>query len=770
MPENQVSAVVPVPAQGNVTSFTQQGQLDWVALSKAPFSASISILSRLANAGIDPITVAFGQAMCGALPLGVHGEKVLDEAVKKLTAFSSFGDIIWFGIGIRHILRDLVQTSEGSALVALCGALSEAYTHEISALVIVEIAKLSGSPEGLRPSYTQWKSLMKVCGVVFNESSLGLRLEHFRRLGGVTDYSPSHPTDLAQVILAIGRVSSGRLDSVSVRGGSACSWVAAWAEFVLGLRVLVRSQDGSLLYINYDTRLHSGQVILEFQGEGQPTASLECVAQTIFVRSGTSFINECFGNQQSRLPDVTFLGGRLEWDSMLSQTFFDDFLDLVGVEDTDSEDIEMPPEPQLPSLSGVTQYRNRLPALFARSFTLGCAILVFHTPLIQRFGDLRSFLGFILDQLLELRPAQARLFRESTVLEETGLSTFAGLKYEYSTSLSPICLACSCYLCLKNEPKPRSRTTRKKRQWCMIGITEVSLRLAFLLSNLVLNSPLRPKGVALMNMYENWRNLRDSIFTFDHDMTRWDLLAIGPRLAAYANLFTGSTLQNKSSTQKSAINDGKIYLYVKTLEKLTDCAEQAMIVHVGSGSIEYDSRPYDAVYDLSSRSERQQYYAARRTTVVDGIDKLDQDTSTVPLSLKAFAEEKADTLSFWYQVSSNSGTVTISPANLLQMLVGATRYLNGDFLQTESDSKEGLLLLQSSQYILVEGEGGVEYSENCHLLRPHKSNQVARCVALCRSEQKVVLVKNQAQLIAFAKFFAHARAKKPSTPYYAIVS
>ncbi|KIW91259.1 uncharacterized protein Z519_08155 [Cladophialophora bantiana CBS 173.52] len=77
-----------------LSSFSQQGNEDWVALGRVQNSASVAVLGRLAGAGIDTLTVAFGPAMCSAIPIDLHGEKVLQDAMKRLASRSSFGDLI----------------------------------------------------------------------------------------------------------------------------------------------------------------------------------------------------------------------------------------------------------------------------------------------------------------------------------------------------------------------------------------------------------------------------------------------------------------------------------------------------------------------------------------------------------------------------------------------------------------------------------------------------------------------------------------------------
>lgn len=160
--------------------------MDWVALGRTQFSASIAILGRLSSAGIEPLTVAVGQAICSRIPIGVHGEKVLKEAMAQLQACSSFADVVWFGVGVQHILRTLIQTSQGSSLVALCAALGEGFTQSTSALIINETAQFCGSPQDLSPSFSQWEALIRVSSCALTSSTFGLRFHQMLKLGGYT--------------------------------------------------------------------------------------------------------------------------------------------------------------------------------------------------------------------------------------------------------------------------------------------------------------------------------------------------------------------------------------------------------------------------------------------------------------------------------------------------------------------------------------------------------------------------------------------------------
>ena len=102
-------------SNNQVATFSQQGSVDWAVLGRMQFSASIAILGRLSGAGIEPLTIAVGRAICSHIPLGAHGEIILMEAMNKLKAFSTFCDVVWFGVGVCHILRELVQTYQGAS-------------------------------------------------------------------------------------------------------------------------------------------------------------------------------------------------------------------------------------------------------------------------------------------------------------------------------------------------------------------------------------------------------------------------------------------------------------------------------------------------------------------------------------------------------------------------------------------------------------------------------------------------------------------------------
>jgi hypothetical protein len=161
-----------VPASQLGTDFAQQGTVDWTSVAYLTYSASVVVLARLSGAGLEPLTVAVAQCMCLGLPIGVHGEQRLKEDMSTLKSFSAFSDTIWLGVGVRHVLRSLVQTSQGASSVALAACLSEGHSTQFSAYVLFELARIMGSPSELTPSYSQWERYTQTCAGLFSTSVL----------------------------------------------------------------------------------------------------------------------------------------------------------------------------------------------------------------------------------------------------------------------------------------------------------------------------------------------------------------------------------------------------------------------------------------------------------------------------------------------------------------------------------------------------------------------------------------------------------------------
>jgi len=174
----------------------------------------------------------------------------------------SLGDVIYFGFGATHLIRDLTTTEEGGCLVAICAAPSPCYHEDVAADILHEMALFHKIPNRLAPSILQWKNLLHSCEGAFASTFFPLRAEYLmqlhsrsNRLSGDPDAHTdlrgcASPETLAEALIAIGKVSTGELLSLTIMGGAAAEWLAAIAEWLFDLNVIVLGADGDLSYRN----------------------------------------------------------------------------------------------------------------------------------------------------------------------------------------------------------------------------------------------------------------------------------------------------------------------------------------------------------------------------------------------------------------------------------------------------------------------------------------------------------------------------------------
>jgi hypothetical protein len=153
-----------IPASG--ANFAQQGSIDWVALSNSQITFSVNVLARLSRAGIEPITIGMGRALCLGFELKPSAQEEISMALSRLKAFQSFGDMVYFGFGVRHIIFELQHTEQGSTCVGLCACLRANYSSWYGALVLRKLCMARGAPRNLTPSLRQWEALLDSCGGV----------------------------------------------------------------------------------------------------------------------------------------------------------------------------------------------------------------------------------------------------------------------------------------------------------------------------------------------------------------------------------------------------------------------------------------------------------------------------------------------------------------------------------------------------------------------------------------------------------------------------
>ena len=309
----------PLVPQNASPAFSQQGSVDWVELSSRSVGFSVAVLARLSKAGVDPFTLQVGKAICFNLSLEPKGQEMISDAILKLKKYSSYGDIIWFGFGVKHIVTDLAETEEGLTFVALCATLTSTYDSLYAARVLRELCILCKAPQSFTPALRQWKALIELCAGILTASHFELVLGGFRRL-----ISPSHittfntePSALANAILTIGEVSKKRATNATFRGDLNCAWLAAFAECILSLNVAVWTSSGATIYRSQSDQYQLPQIsiIVSHQPLAQ-NGNLLLNSKTSIVPSWDHLLY-----QDDRSTSIGNMRWRCDWTNILHQTF-----------------------------------------------------------------------------------------------------------------------------------------------------------------------------------------------------------------------------------------------------------------------------------------------------------------------------------------------------------------------------------------------------------------------------------------------------------------
>jgi hypothetical protein len=311
------SAVVPRNAD-----FAQQGNVDWVALSNSTANFSIALLARLSKAGIDAFTIQMGRAICSDFIMTPSVQQGLVDAIQKLKKYGSYGNVIWFGFGIKHIVIDLSETEEGLACVGLCASLSIVYGTMCSAQVLRELCRLRKAPDTFTPALQQWKVLVTLCSGILTSHRFNLHLNGFRRLISQELHYPilscqtaTAPPNLARAILAIAHISKERLLNVTFTGGLDCAWLAAYAEELLSLNIEILGSTGMPLYRSRSDVVAKPHVkFLIYDGTKTEQISKNIsISKSSLIESGRTLIG--FSS------DSKVLHWRAPWATILHETF-----------------------------------------------------------------------------------------------------------------------------------------------------------------------------------------------------------------------------------------------------------------------------------------------------------------------------------------------------------------------------------------------------------------------------------------------------------------
>ena len=487
-----------------------RGSIDWVSFSKSTVNFSIELLGRFSRAGVESLSVAVGQALFTQFNVPADAQMRLQRSASHLKAFSSASDLLWFGVGYKHLMRTLLETEQGSNLVAVSSCLMVSYDNKYSAAVLKSLCHKSSMPENLTPSIPQWGAVINLCAPAVNASQFPVLVEGLSRLliSRYTTRRPDEvlatsPEELAIALLELALLTQGQIANVTMVGKADCAWLAALAMWLFSLRVQIIDYQGNILYQSQDATGHA--------------CSSSFQLTIIRLENGQSSIPQALTHSRTHLVlpgDVSFkrktdqfysfVPGRSEWNTILTDAFNDSFKKLLEPEiiplfaqvlysglyvgDTYPGYLRINPWGGNPFLEGHLQHQQRFLAMMRFA--------------AARLPELVALEKFGRDHILDL--AEKEQCREKLPYQVAFKDHFGHEPKEFrekvaekrfSDALVDVCLCCQCMIS-QLGPSPRE-TAEKTDYQCLSKISIAIFGLIWRISWLDIDDTLRPVSHAV---------------------------------------------------------------------------------------------------------------------------------------------------------------------------------------------------------------------------------------------------------------------------------
>ena len=584
------------------SAFPQSGSWSWVGLIDSGVKGAVSVLSRYSAAGVDQYTVVIGQLVCGHFRLSAVGERRIKAAIYSLKAMKTIGNILYFGFGVDSVVRNLAATEEGGILVGLCAAACECFSEDHAANIFWELVRTFKAPEKHTPSPLQWKALLKACAGSLAETSFPTLAEHFMHLHTDGDHlsigrneqeqhrearSVSSPDTIAEALIAIGKVSTGDLLSISVVGGGDAGWLAAVAHWIFDLRIAVYDIKGEMVHQTSAAQAPQVQIFFKRPSDSVSDLNIAVKDQIYELRDINElffFSDQPFGSQ--------LVCSRVPWPKALSLTFGSAFKRLMEVRRSFIK--------ALTSVAHVYDYIARADPMVAKNECQYCQ---------SYFGDSRGR-GFVVFAI--------RLFPELELLLELSDNlvpeSFDSACQDFETSRAHIKIACGCLICEEGVD-----TGFYEKKFCLVLLMETIIVLVQSMAGISFNLELCPMRSGLEGFYRRQLKLHyhevfqrriekygavGALMEFNNaeHQEEWNAeesVAV-PRLVHAARIFTGRNIESISHEQVALSLSG-IVVYLNALTDGGLPVEHDLIGRctVVPGHIEMHGRSYGHVEDLS---------------------------------------------------------------------------------------------------------------------------------------------------------------------------
>lgn len=721
-------------APNSSPAFPQQGQIDWTAMAKSTVNFTWDALARLSHAGVEALTICAARVMFQQVQLSELGEQRIIDAVKALHAFPSYRDVLWFGFGVKHIVRSLSESHQGIACIGICSCMTEEFGSITSARILRCLFQLYNPPADKAPSLWQWTTLVEACEGAVVTTNFGIILSQLSRMcsstPGVRGRTCSRPDIVAQSLKALFEVSLGTISRVHFSGGKDCAWIAAVAHWLLGLRVLVTDAFGDPLYRPGSLgpfAFEEAQVIICYGPPEVDTSSL--VQRSYSLPNGRPLC-------RATDPDDAVLSqGRLAWSSCLCDAFGEQMSSLLTTDASHTGAIlghaavvhdKMMCDPKnMAEISNHGNVRSQGQRLYFSTYA--------------RTG---SFGRSLITQAKEWLPEIAASTELVSAMNRSVAGSFASAHQGIKSCLTTLREQCQCKICHYDRNGDYDSdnddydSEKAAPEFCKIRLAMFLCSLTRLLSQVVFpkGAPIQPTLSGLLGLYMEQENCSYHRFGYRS-------IAIGfGRSTQFAAglLFSGRVLSLLSGNQQpvSAFSGNGVCFFSNMLLEVSAEPECAWLVHIVPGQILWNGHRYRQVRDEASSDfvdDQSRWKAFNASLESQHIAEL-ADSSSRDLDAQLIIEESdphAQSITARWKVSTQShGSWYLGPQQI------ANRLADAHFGKT--CPRQGCEPHEPFEHVLVEGEGSVASrfrelmlpSLKIPIIRVLKDNPIAVWIAL----------------------------------------
>ncbi|KZO99569.1 hypothetical protein CALVIDRAFT_533988 [Calocera viscosa TUFC12733] len=601
---------------GTGNSFQVQGQVDIPSIGTLTYDAASALLARTVDCGIEPHTLTAAYAIGARVALGPLAADNVFRAVRDLKVAAAFQQVLWFGFGIKHLIRRMVESKEGLGVIGLIGCMSECYPAPVCVSILERLFPAMDLPVQLAPSQDQWRRLVEALSGALSSSYFGFLLEK------ITDDCPGLPTaitfpppstsakskrptyrqlqpvpvkELVEALHQALHLSTSTGGSIHLIGGPDCGWVAAVAHWLMDLTVKIHKPN-SVMVLGGRSR---HEIMLEVTyADGLQLKQVKVAERCYVIPGGQDLLRQFSHVSQTPLQPAGDYG-RVSWEKALSRTFGPAAEELLFGPGSAECGRAMGYAAHLFGLYGL---QPDLPACL-RSIS-GC-----------RLSCGVDFPDTALHYLPELEQATALMqSMRQTIVEASNTLSFMDAEKLFNQAMSAVCRQCDCVQC---SPAAYNRHASVEATMpirsCKLGLVLFLCVLVLILSRVSVEVSLGPRRSALEHWYLNCisklperrenhvaKTLSGIQFqTCLREVVKIDYLREVLRIFTLPISSPGDVTQE--TAQACALSSRGICVYMRALCAITDEPLEISRIHVIPGCIEFNGTVYERVVDAKQQ-------------------------------------------------------------------------------------------------------------------------------------------------------------------------